>query len=59
VSVVIRSSSGAAHGALTITPISRRLSPERIVEIAARLRMHAEAIELEFRKPAASRSARN
>jgi DNA-binding IclR family transcriptional regulator len=59
VSVVIRSSSGAAHGALTITPISRRLSPERIVEIAARLRMHAEAIELELRKPAASRSARN
>jgi DNA-binding IclR family transcriptional regulator len=59
VSVVIRSSGGAAHGALTITPISRRLSPERIVEIAARLRMHAEAIELELRKPAASRSARS
>jgi len=58
VSVVIRSSGGAAHGALTITPISRRLSPERIVEIAARLRMHAEAIELELRKAAASRSAR-
>ena len=57
VSVVIRSS-GAAYGALTITPISRRLSPERIVEIAARLRMHAEAIESELRKPAASRSAR-
>jgi DNA-binding IclR family transcriptional regulator len=59
VSVMIRSSSGTAHGALTITPISRRLSPRRTDEIAARLRMHAEAIELEFRKAAASRSARS
>lgn len=59
VSVVIRSSSGVAHGALTITPISRRLSPERIIEIAARLRVHAEAVELSLRKPATSRSARN
>jgi DNA-binding IclR family transcriptional regulator len=59
VSVVIRSSSGAAHGALTITPISRRLSPKRIDEIAARLRMYAEAIEQDLRKAAASRSARS
>ena len=59
VSVMIRSSSGAAHGALTITPISRRLSPRRTEEIVARLRMHAEAIELELRKVAASRSARS
>lgn len=57
VSVVIRSSSGAALGALTITPISRRLSAKRIEEIAARLRMHADAMELDFRKAAASRSA--
>jgi DNA-binding IclR family transcriptional regulator len=59
VSVMIRSSSGAAHGALTITPISRRLSPKRTDEIVARLRVHAEAIELELRKVAASRSARS
>jgi DNA-binding IclR family transcriptional regulator len=57
VSVMIRSFNGAAHGALTITPISRRLSPKRTDEIVARLRMHAEAIELELRK-AASRSTR-
>ena len=50
VSVVIRSSGGVAHGALTITPISRRLSPRRTDEIVARLRMHAAAIELELRK---------
>jgi DNA-binding IclR family transcriptional regulator len=56
VSVVIRSSNGAPHGALTITPISRRLSPKRIEEIVARLRMHAEAIESELGK--ASRSTR-
>lgn len=49
VSVAIRSSPGAAHGALTITPISRRLSPKRIDEIVAQLRMHANAIELELR----------
>lgn len=49
VSVMIRSSGGAAHGALTITPISRRLSPKRTDEIATRLRMHAEAIELALR----------
>ena len=47
VSVVIRSSSGGAHGALTITPISRRISPVHIEEIAARLRMYAKAIESE------------
>jgi DNA-binding IclR family transcriptional regulator len=58
VSVMIRSSSGAAHGALTITPISRRLSSKRTDEIGARLRMHAEAIELELRRAATSRSAR-
>ena len=56
VSVVIRSSNGAPHGALTIAPISRRLSPKRIEEIVARLRMHAEAIESELGK--ASRSTR-
>jgi len=58
VSVLIRSASGAAHSALTITPISRRMSPARTDEIVARLRMHADAIELELRKVAASRSAR-
>jgi DNA-binding IclR family transcriptional regulator len=58
VSVMIRSSSGAAHGALTIAQISRRLSPKRTDEIVTRLRMHAEAIELELRKAAASLSAR-
>src|SRR4029079_377146 len=50
VSVMIRSPSGATHGALTITPISRRMSPKRTEEIVARLRMHAGAIELELRK---------
>jgi DNA-binding IclR family transcriptional regulator len=59
ISVMIRSSSGAAYGALTITPISRRLSPRRADEIAARLRMHAEAIEVELRKSVSSRSTRN
>jgi len=59
VSVTIRSPCGAAQGALTITPIARRLSPKRTDEIVARLRMHAEAIELELRKAAASRSARS
>jgi DNA-binding IclR family transcriptional regulator len=59
VSVVIRSSSGAAYGALSITPISRRLSLKRTGEIVARLRMSAEAIELELRKAAASRMARS
>jgi DNA-binding IclR family transcriptional regulator len=58
VSVTIRSSSGGAHNALTINAISRRLSPKRIDEIAARLRKHTEAIELELRKAATSRSAR-
>jgi DNA-binding IclR family transcriptional regulator len=59
VSVMIRSYSGAAHCALTITPISRRMSPKRTDEIVARLRMHAEAIELELRRAGASRSARS
>jgi len=59
ISVMIRSSSGAAHGALTITPISRRLSPKRTDEIVARLRMHAQAIEYELRKAAAARSPRS
>ena len=47
VSVVIRPSTGGALGALTITPISRRISPMRIEEIAARLRMYAKVIESE------------
>jgi len=58
VSVMIRSSSGAPHGALTINLISRRLSPKRTDGIVARLRLHADAIELELRKAASSRSAR-
>jgi DNA-binding IclR family transcriptional regulator len=58
VSVMIRSSSGAAHGALTINQITHRLSSKRTGEIVARLRMHAEAIQLDLRKAAASRSAR-
>ena len=45
VSVLIRSPSGAAHAALTITPILRRLSPKRTEEIVAKLRKHADAIE--------------
>ena len=59
VSVTIRSPCGAAQGALTITPIPRRLSPKRTDEIVARLRMHTEAIELDLRKAAASRLARS
>jgi len=59
VSVMIRSSIGAAHSALTINSISRRLSPKRVDEIVARLRIHAEAIELELHKAAVSRSARS
>lgn len=59
VSVMIRSSIGAAHSALTINSISRRLSPKRVDEIVARLRIHAEAIELELHKTAVSRSARS
>lgn len=59
VSVLIRSSSGAAQGALTTTPISRRLSPRRTDEIVARLRAYAGAIELDLRNVAASRSARS
>ncbi|MCK1452843.1 helix-turn-helix domain-containing protein [Bradyrhizobium sp. 35] len=58
VSVLIRSPGGAAHAALTITPISRRLSPKRTEEIVTRLRMSAEAIELELRKATASRTTR-
>lgn len=53
VSVLIRSQSGAAHAALTITPISRRLSPKRTEEIVARLQLHAVAIELDLSKTAA------
>jgi DNA-binding IclR family transcriptional regulator len=59
VSVAIRSSSGTAHGALTITPISHRMLPKHTEEIVARLRMHAAAVEVELRKSAASRSTRN
>jgi DNA-binding IclR family transcriptional regulator len=58
VSVMIRSSSGTAHGALTINLISRRLSAKRTDEIAAELQRRAKAIELELRKAAPSRSAR-
>ena len=59
VSVTIRSPCGAAQGALTITPIPRRLSSKRTDEIVARLRMHAQAIEYELRKAAAARSPRS
>ena len=59
VSVVIRSPGGAAFGALTSTPISRRLSPRRTDEIAVRLQMYAGIAELDLRKAAASRSARS
>lgn len=59
VSVVIRSSSGAAYGALTINLISRRLSLKRTDEIVAKLRLRTEAIELELRRAAASRSRRS
>ena len=58
VSVVVRSSSGAAYGALTIALISRRLTPRRTNEIVTRLRSHADAIELELRKAPPSRSKR-
>jgi DNA-binding IclR family transcriptional regulator len=58
VSVVVRSSSGAAYGALTIALISRRLTPRRTSEIVTRLRSHADAIELELRKAPPSRSKR-
>ena len=58
VSVVVRSSSGAAYGALTIALISRRLTPRRTNEIVTRLRRHADAIELELRKATPSRSKR-
>ena len=57
VSVVIRTSGGTVLGALTITPISRRLSPKRIDEIAAQLRTHAEAIEFDLLGMAGTRSA--
>ena len=57
VSVVIRPSNGAAQGALTICAISRRLPPRRVDEIAIRLRMHADAIELELREAARSHRA--
>ena len=50
VSVTIRSPCGAPQGALSITPIPRRLSPKRTDEIVARLRKHAEAIEFALRK---------
>ena len=50
VSVTIRSPCGAAQGALTITPIPRRMSPKRTDEIVARLREHAQAIEFALRK---------
>jgi DNA-binding IclR family transcriptional regulator len=57
VSVMIRSSTGAAHSALTINSISRRISSKRVDEIVDRLRIHAEAIESELHKKATSRDA--
>lgn len=54
VSVVIRSSAGTAHGALTITPITRRLPTRRTDDIVARLRAHATAIEVELRQATTS-----
>jgi len=59
VSVLIRSASGAAYGALTINLISRRLSLKRTDEIVAKLRLRAEAIDLELRRAATSRSGRS
>jgi DNA-binding IclR family transcriptional regulator len=50
VSVLIRSSNGAALGAMTINAVSYRLSPRRTVEVATRLRIGAEAVESELRK---------
>jgi DNA-binding IclR family transcriptional regulator len=50
VSVTIRSPCGAVQGALTITPIPRRLSPKRTDEIVAQFRKHAGAIEFALRK---------
>jgi DNA-binding IclR family transcriptional regulator len=58
VSVMVRSPGGSVQGALTITPISRRMSPRRTDEIVGRLRKFAELIELELRKAAATRLAR-
>jgi DNA-binding IclR family transcriptional regulator len=58
VSVMIRYPNGTAQGALTITPISRRMSPRRTDEIVARLRKHAEAIESELGKAGNTRPAR-
>ena len=48
ISVTVRSSGGVARGALTITPTTRRRSPERTEEIAACLRRHAVAVEFEL-----------
>jgi DNA-binding IclR family transcriptional regulator len=46
VSVLVRSSRGAGHAALSINQVSRRLTPKRTDEVVARLRVHADAIEL-------------
>ena len=59
ISVPIRSPSGVAEGALTITPVPRRRSPERTADIVSRLRRHAEAIELELGKAACLRPPRD
>jgi DNA-binding IclR family transcriptional regulator len=50
VSVAVRTFDGAGHAALTLTPISRRISPKRTEEIVNQLRMHAKAIEAELCK---------
>jgi DNA-binding IclR family transcriptional regulator len=50
VSVLIRSSNGAALGAITINAVSYRLSPRRTLDVATRLRIGAEAVESELRK---------
>ncbi|WP_167552287.1 IclR family transcriptional regulator [Bradyrhizobium sp.] len=49
VSVPVRTFDGD-HAALTLTPISRRISPERTEEIVTKLRMHAAEIDAELRK---------
>ena len=59
VSVTIRSPCGTAQGALSMTPIPRRLTPKRTDEIVAQLRTYAQAIERELRKAAGHQSRRS
>lgn len=58
ISVTIGSFGGVALGALTITPTTRRRSPERTEEIAACLRRHATAVEFELSNAANLRPPR-